>query len=85
MTTKRIRKIPGMDKKRADFAIIGSVLVLALFKYFKKDRIFISDKGIREGLILDYMRKTRMKLKKPKPLLKLQWFGQKPFFSGKMG
>ena len=84
MSADKIRKIPGSDKKRADFAVAGGVLVAALFKQFKKESIFISDKGIREGIILDFIMRKCLKLKKPKPALKLQWFGQKPFFSGKM-
>lgn len=84
MSIKRIRKIPGLDKKRADLIIAGSVLVMMLLKQFKKDRIFISDKGIREGLILDLIVKKYLKYKHVKPSLRVQWFGQKPFFSGKI-
>ena len=84
MSTNRIRKIPGLDKIRAALVIAGSMLVMCLFKQLKKESIFISDKGIREGMILDFIMKNKMKLKKSCPVLKLQWFGQKPFFSGKI-
>lgn len=84
MSTKRIRKVPGLDKKRADLIIAGSVLVTTLLKLLKKDRIYISDKGIREGLILDFIVKKYLKRQNVTPSLRVQWFGQKPFFSGKI-
>jgi len=84
MSGKRLRKLPGLDRKRSSFMIAGSVLVSLLMKRLKEDRIFISDKGIREGMILDFMMKSLMKLKIPKPSLRVQWLGQKPFFSGKI-
>ncbi len=84
MSAKRIRKMPGIDKKRADIITAGSVLVAVLLKNLKKDRIYICDKGIREGLILDYLAKKGKKRTRVRPAMKLQWFGQKPFFSGKM-
>ncbi len=84
MSTKRIRKIPGLDKKRADLIIAGSVLVTTLLKELKKDHILISDKGIREGVILDFIVKKSLKSHRHKPALRVQWFGQKPFFSGKI-
>ena len=82
MSTKRIRKLPGLDKKRADLIIAGSVLVTTLLKQLKKERIYISDKGIREGVILDFITKKYLRSKKQQPSLRVQWFGQKPFFSG---
>lgn len=84
MNSKRIRKLPGIDKKRADIMAAGSVLVMTLFKHLKKDSMFICDKGIREGVILDFIARLSGKGGKARPAVKLQWFGQKPFFSGKM-
>lgn len=84
MSERRLRNLPGLDRNRADIIVAGSVLVSLLMKHLKNAPIFISDKGIREGIILDHMMRSSMKLKKPKPSLRVQWFGQKPFFSGKI-
>ena len=84
MSHKRIRKLPGIDKKRGDLIVAGSQAVMTILKLLEKDRIFISDKGIREGVILDYIVSKYLKKQKGRPGLRVQWFGQKPFFSGKI-
>ena len=84
MRERQIRKLPGLDRKRSDIILAGGVFVALLFKRLKTESILVSDKGIREGLLLDYLMRSQMKLKHPKPSLKVQWFGQKPFFSGKI-
>ncbi len=84
MNAKRIRKLPGLDKKRADLILAGSTLVTTLLRLLKKDHILISDKGIREGMILDFILKKSSNSLRQKSSLKVQWFGQKPFFSGKI-
>ena len=80
----QLRKLPGLDRKRSDIIFAGGVFVALLFKRFKSEAILVSDKGIREGLLLDFLMKSQIKLKRPKPSLRVQWFGQKPFFSGKI-
>ncbi len=82
-SVKKIRKMPGLDKKRAATITAGSVLVETMMQRLKADRIFVSDKGIREGMILDFMMKKK-KWKRPLPSVRVQWFGQKPFFSGRI-
>ena len=84
MREKQIKKLPGLDRKRSDIIVAGGVFTALLFKRLKIGSILVSDKGIREGLILDHMMRSEMNLKRPKPSLKVQWFGQKPFFSGKI-
>lgn len=84
MRERQIKKLPGLDCKRSDIILAGGVFTALLFKRLKISSILVSDKGIREGLILDHMMRSEMKLKRPKPSLKVQWFGQKPFFSGKI-
>lgn len=81
---KRIAKVPGLDKKRADTITAGSLLVLTVMRLLKIDSIFVSDKGIREGMILDTLSKKILKNKNQPPTLRVQWFGQKPFFSGRV-
>lgn len=84
LSVKRIRKIHGLDKKRADIVTAGAVLVSAMMEALECECILISDKGIREGLILDFMMRRTLRFKRPRPCLPVQWFGQKPFFSGKI-
>ncbi len=84
MSHKQLRGLPGLDSNRSDIIVAGSVLVSLLMRHLKNDSLFISDKGIREGIILDFMMRPPMELKKRKPSLRGQWFGQKPFFSGKI-
>ncbi len=84
MNSRRLRELPGLDRKRSDIILAGSLLVSLLMERLKKDRFFVSDKGVREGVILDFMMKSLMKMKNPKPSLRVRWLGQKPFFSGKI-
>lgn len=63
MNLKERLKLPGLDAKRADITVAGSVLVLALMRLLKTESITISDKGIREGLILDFIEKNKKRLK----------------------
>lgn len=81
---KRLKKLEGLDKKRADTIAAGSLLVAILMRVLKTDRIWVSDKGIREGMVLDYFLKRQMKMKNRPPSVRVQWFGQKPFFSGRI-
>lgn len=59
---ERIR-MPGLDPKRADIIVAGSVLVSTLTRLLKTDRIILSDKGIREGIILDFIEKNKKRIK----------------------
>ncbi|HTL70674.1 MAG TPA: Ppx/GppA phosphatase family protein [Candidatus Eisenbacteria bacterium] len=63
MPWKERLKLPGLEAKRADIIVAGSVLVTALMRLLKVKRITISDKGIREGIILDFIEKNRKGLK----------------------
>ena len=84
LPAKRVQGMPGIDKKRADIITAGSVLMLTLMRLLKINKIFVSDKGIREGMILDYILRKKMKIKNVPPSVRVQWFGQKPFFSGRI-
>ncbi len=55
---------PGLDSKRADIIAAGSVLTMTLMKLLKVDDITLSDRGIREGIILDFIEKNKKKLHK---------------------
>ncbi len=54
-TLKERLKIPGLDPGRAGQIIAGAVLVNYLFEQLDIDHIEISDRAMREGMIIDYM------------------------------
>ncbi len=56
-------KMPGLDPKRADLIVAGSVLLTVLLDLLKADRITLSDKAIREGTLLDFIEKNKKKIK----------------------
>lgn len=52
-------RTPGLDPKRADIILAGSTLVLALFDMLNAERVTISYRNIREGMILNYIEKNQ--------------------------
>jgi exopolyphosphatase / guanosine-5'-triphosphate,3'-diphosphate pyrophosphatase len=53
---------PGLDSKRADIILAGSVLVRTLMRLLKIEEIMLSKRGIREGVILDHIARNRRSL-----------------------
>ncbi|MFQ5916495.1 MAG: Ppx/GppA family phosphatase [Candidatus Binatia bacterium] len=47
------REIPGLEPKRADVILAGSLLVDRIMGHFHLDRVVVSDQGIRHGLLYD--------------------------------
>ena len=84
MNEKQLKRMPGLDRKRSNIIVAGCVLVMTLMRLLKADKVFVSDKGIREGLLLDFILKNKIRRKVGRPSLDVRWFGQKPFFSGKI-
>lgn len=56
-TLKKRTKIPGMDNKRADIIVAGSIILEGIFKKFSLKSLTISDYALREGIILDTIKK----------------------------
>ncbi len=52
-------KMPGLDPKRADLAVAGAVLLDTLVEELGADEITLCDYALREGLILDYIKRNR--------------------------
>ncbi|MCG3175151.1 MAG: Exopolyphosphatase [Candidatus Omnitrophica bacterium] len=63
MTLRERMRMPELDPKRADLIVAGSALVLTLMRLLRVSSITISDKGIREGVILDYIDKNKKRLR----------------------
>ena len=57
-------KMPGLDPRRADLAVAGSVLLDTLLHDLDADAITLSDLALREGLVLDYIQKNSAHIRK---------------------
>jgi exopolyphosphatase/guanosine-5'-triphosphate,3'-diphosphate pyrophosphatase len=55
---KRLR-IPGLDPRRADLAVAGSILLDTLLRRLGASEITLCDLSLREGLVLDYIARHR--------------------------
>lgn len=47
------RKVPGLDPERADIILGGAAVLMTILEDAKADRITISDRGMRHGILLD--------------------------------
>ena len=48
-------KLPGLDPRRAEIIVPGAVVLLHVLETLDADEITISDFGVREGLVMDYL------------------------------
>lgn len=64
MSLKKRLNFPGLDSKRADIIVAGSTLVRVLMRLLDIERIKVSKRGIREGMVLDFIAKNRKSLAK---------------------
>ncbi len=56
--------IPGMDPRRADLSVAGSVLVDTILRRLGADDITLCDLALREGLVLDYIHRNSARIRK---------------------
>ncbi len=54
-TLEQRRQLPGINPARADIIVAGSAIVLTLMEDLGIERLRVSDRGLREGLIADYL------------------------------
>ena len=52
-------QLAGLDPRRADLAVAGSILLDTILKRLGAREITLCDFALREGLVLDYIRKNR--------------------------
>ncbi|MGE3842899.1 MAG: Ppx/GppA phosphatase family protein [Vicinamibacterales bacterium] len=57
-------ELPGLDPRRADISVAGSVLIDTLLRVLEADEITLCDLALREGLILDYINSHRAQIAK---------------------
>ncbi|MDL1956400.1 MAG: hypothetical protein LWW95_05050 [Candidatus Desulfofervidus auxilii] len=53
--------IPGLESGREEVILGGSIIVLALFNIFQKDTLIVSEGGLLEGILIDYLEKISKK------------------------
>jgi exopolyphosphatase/guanosine-5'-triphosphate,3'-diphosphate pyrophosphatase len=53
----KIKKIPGLDEKRADIIVAGALILDQIFSEFNFTEITVSNYALREGIILDTINK----------------------------
>jgi exopolyphosphatase / guanosine-5'-triphosphate,3'-diphosphate pyrophosphatase len=51
-------QMPGLDPRRADLAVAGAVLLDTILRRLGADEISLCEMALREGLILDYVRRN---------------------------
>ena len=51
------REVPGLDANRADLILGGGAVILTLMEMFGIERLTVSDRGLRDGILLDHLLK----------------------------
>jgi exopolyphosphatase/guanosine-5'-triphosphate,3'-diphosphate pyrophosphatase len=54
--------IPGLDPRRADLAVAGSVLIDTIVRRLGAEELTLCDLALREGLVLDYIHRNRRQI-----------------------
>jgi exopolyphosphatase / guanosine-5'-triphosphate,3'-diphosphate pyrophosphatase len=54
--------IPGMDPRRADLVVAGSVLIDTILRRLGAEELTLCDLALREGLVLDYIRTNKRQI-----------------------
>jgi exopolyphosphatase / guanosine-5'-triphosphate,3'-diphosphate pyrophosphatase len=57
-------KLPGLEPKRSDIVVAGAVLLDTLLRRLGAGEITLCDLALREGLILDYVKRNRQQIAK---------------------
>jgi exopolyphosphatase/guanosine-5'-triphosphate,3'-diphosphate pyrophosphatase len=57
-------KISGLDPRRADLAPVGAILIETLLERLRAEEITLCDFALREGLVLDYIRRNTSHIQK---------------------
>jgi exopolyphosphatase/guanosine-5'-triphosphate,3'-diphosphate pyrophosphatase len=55
--------LPGLDPRRADLVVAGAVLLDAILRRLGAEDITLCDLALREGLVLDYIRRNSKHIK----------------------
>jgi exopolyphosphatase / guanosine-5'-triphosphate,3'-diphosphate pyrophosphatase len=56
--------MPGLDPRRADIAVAGSILLDTILRHLNAEKLTLCDLALREGLVLDYINRNTSRIKK---------------------
>src|SRR5205823_11994129 len=56
--------IPGLDPRRADIAVAGSILLDTILRHLNTQHLTLCDLALREGLVLDYIHRNTFRIRK---------------------
>src|SRR5688572_4771817 len=56
--------VPGLDPRRADLSVAGSVLLDTIIRRLGADEFTLCDLALREGLVLDYIHRNSARIRK---------------------
>jgi exopolyphosphatase/guanosine-5'-triphosphate,3'-diphosphate pyrophosphatase len=57
-------QMPGLDPRRADLSVAGSVLVDTILRGLGAEHLTLCDLALREGLVLDYIHRNSARIRK---------------------
>jgi exopolyphosphatase/guanosine-5'-triphosphate,3'-diphosphate pyrophosphatase len=49
------RRVPGMDANRAEIILGGAAIILTLMQEFGAEKLTVSERGLRDGILLDHL------------------------------
>ena len=55
LNLKERKALPGINPERADIIVAGAVILETLMEELKLEEITVSDRGVRDGLLFDYL------------------------------
>jgi exopolyphosphatase / guanosine-5'-triphosphate,3'-diphosphate pyrophosphatase len=64
LTLEERLAVPGLDPRRADLSVAGSVLLDTIIRRLNADEFTLCDLALREGLILDYIHRNSARIRK---------------------
>jgi exopolyphosphatase/guanosine-5'-triphosphate,3'-diphosphate pyrophosphatase len=56
--------MPGLDPRRADIAVAGSILLDTILRRLNTEQLTLCDLALREGLVLDYIHRNTFRIRK---------------------
>src|SRR5204862_6612378 len=56
--------MPGLDPRRADLSVAGSVLLDTILRGLGAEHLTLCDLALREGLVLDYIHRNSARIRK---------------------
>jgi exopolyphosphatase/guanosine-5'-triphosphate,3'-diphosphate pyrophosphatase len=62
LTLQKRLSVPGLEPRRADIAVAGSILIDTILRRLGASEITLCDMSLREGIILDYIARHRKEI-----------------------